>query len=465
MLGTPDFPRSPTFLISQLPDPTFVSQVCHPFMHCDIAPDSLNMDFIQDSLIPNIKKQIAEHDFQAMRSLPMIAKLIVDNLDRQGLTLLNEEIFPELYRCILLVPRLLLNDMIALVAEVICKISSRYRDDLMIDVIALSSTASETRLRILAAYLIPLVRESDRVLEYFQSLSEDPSAQVRIEVIKSLPNVCYDESITRSILLDAVRDVDAHINCAAACVFGEVAPQLISDYAKLLRNRATCRCALRGFTPVVIENGLRELISDFVYAAELEPEACASVLLDLAKDVDECDIPLFMDAVMKVRETETMLEHMGTVVAVIPDKDFFADVLDPTGITDWRVRKKMLLEAVKLVGVIDSTRMIELANKFSHDDVADVRNMCVGLWCHLIKTDPESIKSVKMLSDESWQSRLLLVKVIEKIEKEVPAFTDSIRQLSHDCVSNVRAAVAHMLQVHGDTEMITELFGSSSDTV
>ena len=419
MLGTTDFPRSPTFLISQLRDPTFVSQVCRPFTHCDIAPDSLNMDFIQDSLIPNVKKQIAEHDIQAMRSLPMIAKLIVDNLDRQGLTLLNEEIFPELYRCILVVPRSLLSDMITLVAEVICKISSRYRDDMMIDVVAIGASASETRLRILAAYLIPLVREADRVFTYFRSLSEDPSTQVRIEVIKSLPNVCYDESITRSLLLDAVRDVDARVNCAAASVFGDVAPQLVSDYGKLLRNRATCRCALRGFTSMVVENGLRELISDFMYAVELEPDACASALLDLAKDVDECDIPLFMEAVMKVRETETMLEHMSIVVAVIPDKDFFADV----------------------------------------------RNMCVDLWCHLIKTDPESIKSVKMLSDESWQLRLLLVKVIEKIEKEVPAFTDSIRQLSHDCVSNVRAAVAHMLQVHGDTEMITELFGSSSDTV
>ena len=465
MLGTTDFPRSPTFLISQLRDPTFVSQVCRPFTHCDIAPDSLNMEFIQDSLIPNVKKQIAEHDIQAMRSLPMIAKLVVDNLDRQGLTLLNEEIFPELYRCILVVPRSLLSDMITLVAEVICKISSRYRDDLMIDVVAIGASASETRLRILAAYLIPLVREADRVFTYFRSLSEDPSTQVRIEVIKSLPNVCYDESITRSLLLDAVRDVDARVNCAAASVFGDVAPQLVSDYAKLLRNRATCRCALRGFTSMVVENGLRELISDFMYAVELEPDACASALLDLAKDVDECDIPLFMEAVMKVRETETMLEHMSIVVAVIPDKDFFADVLDPTGVADWRVREKMLLESVKLVGVIDTTRMIELANKFSHDDVADVRNMCVDLWCHLIKTDPESIKSVKMLSDESWQLRLLLVKVIEKIEKEVPAFTDSIRQLSHDCVSNVRAAVAHMLQVHGDIEMITELFGSSSDTV
>ena len=164
MIDSQELPRSPSFLISQLADPTLVSRICHPFIQREISVDAFTITLVRETLVPSMKDLILKNDLQAMKSLPEMAKLLVDNLENEGLTLLEKEVFPALYRSLTASNSRHSETMMSLIAEIICKVSSRFRDNLLVDVIARNCGQNEAKLRALAAFLIPLVRSSDRVI-------------------------------------------------------------------------------------------------------------------------------------------------------------------------------------------------------------------------------------------------------------------------------------------------------------
>lgn len=464
MIDTPpDFPQSPSFLISQLTDPTFVTRICHPFIHREISGDAFSLALVKDALVPGMKDLISKNDIQAMKLLPEIAKLLVDNLEDEGLRLLQKEVLPSLYRSLTTGNSKHTEHMMSQIAEILCRVSSRFRDNLLVDVIASNCAQNETRLRALAAYLVPFVRDSKRVLPYFRQLSLDRVPSVRIEVIKSLPMVQFDDELKQYIVLGALHDKNIQIANAAAVVFGDVCPQCLDEFLPLLRDPNTVRMALRSVKAIVIESGLHPVINDFRIAMEMQPDLSAAVVINLLKNVDDTDLPLLVDAAKHLRMTKNVIKYLQRIVDACNDPSIVVDFLDPSGVHVWRIRAMMLGQCMNYVGIVESAKMISLASKFADDETAIIREKSVELWAKLIKSDHKTIVSVKKWIGEKWQLRLSLTKVIGRIGEEVPAFTDTIRILSQDPVSSVRCSMARVLVQHQDVDLFNELFKDSTD--
>ena len=179
--------------------------------------------------------------------------------------------------------------------------------------------------------------------------------------------------------------------------------------------------------------------------------------------IGENELPLVLETAKGLKGTKTLVKHLGRLIDLCPDKNYFSDFLDPTGVQSWRIRMMMLEQCYQFFEVIEHGKMIDLVNKFSDDPTAVVRNGVVELWAKLIAVDSDALRSAKHLMFSPWQMRLLLVKIVRRIGRDVSLFWDVVNHLSKDPVSNVRFAVGEMLFEQGDKDLFNELFQNCTD--
>lgn len=457
--STDQLTRSPSFILSQLPDPTLISTVCRPLIQSEISADSFSLNLAYSLLIPNMKELVKRNNFEAMKQIPKLTKLIVDNYNEEGLDLVMQEILPCLHQALDKSGSKTSHELMHLITETLCSINSKYRDSVLTEVIVKDSSNNDCKYRQLAAYLIPYVRNSKRVLTNFRSLSLDRVPSVRIEVVKSLPHCHFDQELIEYVLINASKDMNVQTRRTAASLFGEIAPHLVEQFIDLLRNPDTMRYALKSVKNIVIANSLSRISGALIDCLMFDPDAVAPVLLNLSRIVNENEKQLLLNLTYKIRYCPTIIQYLGKFSQVYPDKSPFIDFFDPRGISNWRVRKLMVDQAKLFVDDFHS-RLCEYALMYSRDEVAVIRNESISLWKLLIKDDAQcKIKVTEALLPDIWQSRLVLAKLIAEIGID-SCFEKAAETLSHDPVSNVRFGFASRIV---GTPYFDTYFGDSSD--
>lgn len=501
-------PASPTFLISQLSDPTFVGTVCRPFLNnndeyfnkseSDLGKsDFFSLSLAENVLIPSAINNIKANNSDAMQNIPSLVKLIIDNHGYDGLSLVMDKVIPELITSYRKCLSSASKSTIKLIGDVLCSISSKFRDETLIEVITKSSCDPEPKLHILAAYLIPLVRDSSRVLSIFRSLSLDRVPQVRSELVKGLPNCNFDDSsIIKYILVNSSKDQNVTVRRSAAMIFGKVAPELIEEFSPLLESSDTVKAALKSVKEIVIQNGLAVISKSFQKACMMEPELSAAVLLNISKVVQEEEKSLLLNFAFLLKYTNNLTTHLFKFSQNFSDKEVFIDLLTPNIDgkqmleRQWRTRKNLLEQAILFIPVLHE-KLVKLAELFSKDSIAIIRNMSVDLWVALINDvtvgngseslnnekdsnaiycDDKNIVSerrisiiakakVVLMNDDNWHTRLVLAKIISAIGIS-NGFEDVAEKLSHDNISNVRYCIANNVV---NTDYFQKFFESCND--
>ena len=446
---------SQSLIASQL-DQSIILSFCSPFPNQDI---SLTLAIAQNVIIPNILANIKCRNDDAMKKIPQVTNLIVDNFGRDGLSLVMQNIVPEMLNVFKATSSNKSRSLMTLIKDTISAMPDEMKDDAFVGVISKASSDNEVKLRILAAFLIPFVGDHNKVLCFFRSLSLDRVPQVRCELIKSMPNCKFDQSLLQYVLLNAAKDQNPTVRKTAATVFGKIAPKNVTEFCALLEDQETTRMALRSMKEMVIENGFAPISESFYQACYIDPELSAALVLNISRVVKEEEKKMVLDFAKLLMLTNTIIEHLYKFSEVFSDKEFFVDMLMPDFENQpWRSRKAMI-EQAKLFIPILKEKLVPVATKFSQDPVAIIRNLSVSLWIDLIHANEDIIENAKKLINEKWQTRLVLAKIINELGQR-DDLEDTLVQLSHDEISNIRFCIASHIT---DMERFEKLFGDTSD--
>jgi hypothetical protein len=444
-------------------DPAFLSAIFHPFLEREVGPDSFSLTFAKEVLMPTVKEGICRNNPKATPMIPTVAKLMVDNFDTDGVQVVKDQIMPCMYKSLIQAPTKMVQEIMGQIAEVLCRITARFREEAIVDAVLSLYASTEVRLRVLAAFLIPFVRSTSRVMLAFRTLSLDNVPQVRVEVVKSLVNCNIDDEAVKYVLLAAAKDGTVQVAKTAASVFGQVCPRLIDEFGALLQRSDTLPSALKSIPPIVIENGFRAIIPYFSKAMEIDPEAVATVLVNIACLVSPEEHSLILEYAFALRYTTAVISHLADLANIISDRDAFLKLLDPSDVPKegWRIRLDLLNETFKFIPVFKE-RLLNIVQIFTEDDVAVVRDASVDLWIELMKNLPAAVECARGLMFGSWHSKLVLCKIVGKTGDEYPILKEEIKVLARDKVSNVRFHIAKMLY-EKDREQFDVLFADNDD--
>lgn len=486
MLESPQqncIPATPAFLMSQMSDPAIVSAICSPFLNCqDNLVQNSGLDFtrqeafslhlVQTVLIPNIVQMINANNSEAMQNLPKLSELIISNFPNDGVDLIKNHILPALLNNYRSSASPTNSDSFNLISNIISTIPIENRDHITVDIISKISCEAETKMRLLALHLIPIVNDSNLVLVHFRSLSLDRAIPVKCELIKMLPECHFDQSFINYLLLNSIKDQNLSIRRAAASIYGKIAPYLLDTFTPLLENPDTVRAALKSVQPIVVKNGLKPLSTSFETACYLDHELSAAVVLNISRLVSEEEKPLVLHFAYLLKNTKNIITHLYKFSEVFSDKDFFVSMLVPDlsyphAAQQWRLRKELINQAEMFMPVLHD-KLIPIAEAFSNDPIAIIRNLSIDFWISLINDTNNAedkmhvINEIKgLLTDSSnWHTRLVLAKLIVQLGIE-PYFIDSAEKLSHDEVSNIRFAIAEAAL---NTPYFDQFFSNCEDT-
>ena len=231
------FSASPALLLSQMSDPTALNTLCRPFLAGEsVFPETFGLNAVETYLMPNLKSAISNRETEKFVSVPKLVRIIVDNVGEEGLSLVVEDLLPTIVMHYLNDPAHYAHNFQDLYLNVLSSIPSRFRDDVLCDIISDFSASTDFRLRVMAVQVITLVRKHSRVSAVFKALSLDRIVNVRVSVVGALPNCNFDAPLIEYVLTNATRDFSFHVRNAAASVFGSVAPKLVGPYLELLGN-------------------------------------------------------------------------------------------------------------------------------------------------------------------------------------------------------------------------------------
>ncbi|OHS96848.1 hypothetical protein TRFO_09743 [Tritrichomonas foetus] len=485
-----NFPPSPTFILSQMSDPsTVLNSLCSPFLKEEISPDCFSLSFVENVLIPNIQKTIISDDMNKentdtlpnsinpsaltnspfpgqnftldkFANLPKLIKIIVDNLDIEGLNLIESQILEFIVEIYLMAttPQIA-NNIIDLYCELLSSIPSKYRDDVLVDTINKYSTASDHRLRILAVNIISLVRKNERVVSQFITFSKDKIPTVRAAVINCLQNCNFDSPVIELILTNAAKDHSSRVRNAAASVFGFLTPHLTDEYLQLLKNPSTTESALDSFQAMANFSGFSPFFDTFILIISAFPNKCAKVLIEYSPFVDASEHRLLYKCAKKLRSNFYFIENLYTFSRVFSNKERFLKFFNIEKMTNWRERA---LYAKICIDFVDDFKIdiIPIVFNFAYDTIEIVRNLSVDIMVKLVKIEPNSVYSIVHLVEGGWHQRLVLAKVLAQVGIS-EQLLETAQKLSHDSVSNVRYCLA--VGVKG-TNYFDQLFNDCKDS-
>ena len=433
-----------------------MSTLCAAFLGCE-EPADLTFEFCCEKLVPGAAKCVRESKFEAMQRVPELARWLCEKFGDDGVKLVKNVLIPALETAIDSHCKFAAAG-VKLFCETIQGLPHDAREKALPSLILKYSVDDDVQFRLLAVALIEIVEDGTRVVNQFRSLSLDRVAQVRVAVVGALKSVAVGADLVRYILVKATKDQAPSVQRAAAREFGNVAPTLVDDFRPLLMSRETARAALKSVKPIVAQCGFACLLDAFKVAMRLQPDGACAVLLNISRVVDKSEHNLLLECAWDLRTNKVLIEYLRKFAVVFDDKEQFLKMLDPNGIKKWRVRNCLLEQAVLFIDVFHE-RLIPIAETFSNDPIAIIRDHSVSLWSHLIQDRPETAHDALKMSNSGFQVRIVLAKLIAEIGIAPPFDTLAV-SLSKDPVSNVRYALASNLK---NKEDLVALFSNCQD--
>ena len=444
MLESPSwsFSASPTVLISPMSDPSTMTNVFGPFLSTEaVVPDSFELALVQTVIVPNLKKAIFTREVSKFGNVPKAVKSIVVNFGDEGLSLIVDEILPAITDCYLHSPTDSSNNYQDLYLNAISSLPSRIRDDVLVEIVHKFAQSSDYRLRVLAVHTVPLVRRHCSVTAVFKDLAADELPVVRAEATSLLPNCNFDTDVIEEVVTKSARDLDFRVRNAAAYVFGNVAPRMLTLYLELLTNSATMEKALNSFVPVAEANGLEPLSAAFSTAIRSYPDKCAKVLVECAGRIDVSQHRLIFRCAKKMRHIPEMVERLYDLSAPFETKMPFLEFFVVSRMRNWREKALYAKQAVLFVQDLGSA-MMDIAVDFASDENATVRDESVKIFLAIYQLHQNLADSISAVLQRTWQMRIVLAKLISEAGLPV-AFWEAAKQLSTDSVELVRNCLAN----------------------
>jgi hypothetical protein len=437
--------NSPSLKLSNISDPDFVGRLCHPIINKFVPNEAFLPPLITQTIIPEIKGIIKNDKKNQFTNIPTIIHLMIDNYPEIGVAIVKTEIFAFLQNMIMCSGGVKAKDLSELFVEIASTIPRIYRDDIVVETIHKYVNSEDYKIRQLAVSLIPVVRDNQRVLQYFRSLANDKLALIRAAVVKALPNCTFNESIINYILINATRDSNIGVQQIATSLISSIAPQLINDYCRLLRNPDTVRYAFPQMPQIVANNSFTDVYNAFKSALKYDKNDAALALIETASKVDpNNESALYIKAASDLISFAPFTWRLFSFAENFSNKNEFLNLLDPKNIPDWRTRYALLKQAELFAPELKSS-LVRYAEIYSEDPVATIRNESANLWCILLSVDP-TIRGgcEERLLRGSWHKRMVLAKLIGLHGNE--GFQNAIEKLSNDPVENVRRCIHENLQ-------------------
>ena len=110
--------------------------------------------------------------------------------------------------------------------------------------------------------------------------------------------------------------------------------------------------------------------------------------------------------------------------------------LDGSQLKNWRKRFLLLQQCIKISNFLGNF-LIDIAKKYSNDDVALIRSESVNLICNIINQNHSNYIFFKNLIISNWHQRLILAKIIKKLN-HLNIFQNELNILKNDIVENIR---------------------------
>ena len=431
---------SPQLLIDELPDASFVSRLVEPITNSKIHNDDFSLDYVEEQLLPEIKNIIKQGKKSMFTTIPKLMRLVFDNYVDDSFSIMKTEVLPVIKNAIQTGGPRKAQDVTELFIEICSAIPRDFRDDFVSELIHKFSVDPDFKIRNLAVQLIPVVRDNFRVLNEFMSLAKDKNQNVRATVVSNLANYTFEENILNTVLCNAIHDPSVGVQQVAATVFGSIAPQLTKEFCMLLRNPETVRYAFPSMPQVVAHSSFAEVFDSFIDALSFDKNDAALALLETVQKVPmKSEESLYIKAAQALVSFSPFTWRLHSFSQLFTNKSDFIELLDPSKINDWRTRFALLKQCQEFVPELGS-QLIRLAEIFSEDQIAYIRNESVNLWVMIMKECPYAqYDTIQRLMRGSWQKRMVLAKVIGVCGTN--GFEETIKTLQNDSVENVRHCI------------------------
>ena len=298
------------------------------------------------------------------------------------------------------------------------------------------SVDSDPQRRIFCIKILPLIADSDYVERCCRSFTLDSVAPVRVELMKVMPCAGLSNHFINYIVGNAVNDASRDVKRAAVGIL-TMTDCNVSIVNKFLENPDTTKAVLRVIKSVVSKYGLESIYHSLRSSlVNVTIDSAAASVINMGKYVDIKDHGLLLDLAMEVRESTAFIRHLKIFSESFQDHTRFIEILSPTGISKWRVRYELMKCAEQFIDIFHDT-LIPIAEEFSNDEVACVRNGSAHLWYILIKESEVALQLALGMIDEGFQQRLVLCRIIGLLG-ERDGLKDITERLKNDPVPNIR---------------------------
>lgn len=431
---------SPSLRLCNLTDPEFVCRQCSPFSSQAISNEDFDIQFVEETIVPEIKNAIKQDKKSKFETLPTLFRLIIDNFPQDGSNIVKNKIFPAIQSTIKFGGARKTSDLTKLAVEIASVIPRYYRDDIISDLVMRYYLDEDPSTRNLAVHLISIVRDFWRVQPILEILSKDKSNLVRASVLMILPNCMCDEDTVRTIISQAVSDSNPGIQQIAASIIGKVAPWMIDEFKGLLESVTTVRYAFPSLPEVISQNSFAQIIDSFFEATKIDKNDAAVALLEAVQVADiNTEEALYIRAASELITFTPFAWRLHAFSLNFTNKNDFVELLDPSNIKDWRTRYALLKQCEEFVPELGS-QLVRLAEIYSEDETAVIRKESASLWALLVQSD-SSLDSdmIERLMRGPWQKRIVLCKVIKQFGTS--RFARVAEKLKKDDVAMVRDCI------------------------
>lgn len=450
---------SPSFHISQLTDSALVSRICSPFIETEINSDAFCLSLLKQTLLPRIKDKIKEIDTESFKFIPQMTKLTVDNFGQEGLNIISSSVLSEIVNCIHLSGTKYTQIYIDLYVDTAKSISSQYRNEFVSKQIKSLAVSNESKDRMLAANLIPIVSDQELIVPQFHTLSLDRVDSVRAALVKILPACNLDEKVINYVLTNAAGDSSQEVKEKVAEVFGVIAPKNLDLFAKVLNDSSVGRFAVRSIPQIAQANGPEQIDTIFKVAAENYPVEAGAALFDIVKSTSPAEHPILVNFTKYLIKNTTFVWHLYELSQYFENKEPFFEFLSPARAKDWRLRYALQIQTKYFIPIFGA-RLLNYVLRYSGDFVAIIRDGSAPLWAAMIDLDKSVVDKLLWLSTKGFKARIIVAKAIT-IYGIKPKFMELAKALAEDPVSNVRFCLASRLAEQKDKDLFLELFGNN----
>jgi len=427
--------------VSEILNPSMISHIISKYVSGENCPDEICLSFVKNKILPEVKKAIVSCDKASLEQLDNICRVFVQMFDQEGVEIVKSEVFPSLKQCF--IANCIRNSEVVLEAfsRVLLVLPEDIREPFIIETISKFSVDSEYRIRMLSANLVPNLKDSNSAMKPFRPLSMDRVSHVRTAAVKVLSKCNFDERLVLFILTSACKDTSVDVRQAAAETIGIIAPQLSELFNSLLSNSETSRFALKSVKSYVSKMGLSPFFESLLYALKNNSlDRGAAVVLNISKLVQESEHGMLIECSRIVLESKVFLPHIQKFISIFSNSTLVTHFLNPNGFKNWRTRYTLLKLSEQLADRCTDS-FIDLADTFSSDPVATVRNESAVLWARMIEADNTIASSAIRLLEKSFQQRLVLCRIIGLIGSDIELLANAVHILCNDPVQNVRTRI------------------------